>query len=155
MVPTLEEYGCFLSPFMPLSTIFAPPVRPRYHKRLTNLLGFKKLVVEALTWYGSEIGGRMSFDFLYDRFHSLDYPVGYQDDFVDLEERWTSYQCQAFLVEFFGVVLFPSSSEAVSFVILPIVSARPHGFFFFFQLLLYFLRPLGHCLCVWRLVGVG
>ena len=96
----------------------------------------------------------MSFDFLYDRFHSLDYPVGYQDDFVDLEERWTSYQCQAFLVEFFGVVLFPSSSEAVSFVILPIVSARPHGFFFFFKFLLYFIRPLGHCICVWRLVWV-
>jgi len=72
----------------------------------------------------------MSFDFMYDRFHTLNCPVGYRDDFVDLEERWTSYRHQAFLVAFFGVVLFPSSLGAVSFSILPLVSALPHGISF-------------------------
>ena len=33
----------------------------------------------------------MSFDFLHDWFHSLECLVGYRDDFVDLEEWWTSY----------------------------------------------------------------
>ena len=32
-----------------------------------------------------------------------------------------------FLVAFFGVVLFLSSSGAISFVVLPLVSALPHG----------------------------
>jgi len=49
---------------------------------------------------------------------------------VDLEERWTSCQCQAFMVTFFGVMLFPSPSGVVSFSILPLVSALPHGTFF-------------------------
>ena len=91
-VPTLEEYDRFLSLSTPLSTIFVPLVRPRYHKRLIDLLGLKRLVIEALTWYGSGIEGSMSFDFLYERFHSLECPIGYRDDFIDLEERWTSYQ---------------------------------------------------------------
>ena len=42
--------------------------------------------MEALTWSSSGIEGSMSFDFLYDLFHSLECPVGYRDDFVDLEE---------------------------------------------------------------------
>ena len=92
LVPTLEKYNRFLSLSTPLSTIFIPPVWPRYHKRLTDLLGFKRPVVEALTWYGSWIRGSMSFDFLYDWFHSLECLAGYGDNFVDLEERWTSYQ---------------------------------------------------------------
>ena len=50
---------------------------PRYRKRLTDLLGLKRPVVEALTLYGSGIGGSMSFDSLYDQFQSLEYPVGY------------------------------------------------------------------------------
>ena len=66
LVPTLEEYDHFLSLSTPLSAIFVPPVQPCYRKRLTNLLGFKRLVVKALTWYGSGIGRSMSFDFLYD-----------------------------------------------------------------------------------------
>ena len=94
LVPTLEEYDCFLSFSTPLSTIFVPPMRPRYHKRLTDLLVLKRPVVEALPWYGSGIGGSMSFNFLYDWFHPLECPVGYYDDFVDLEEWWTSYQCR-------------------------------------------------------------
>ena len=92
LVPTLEEYDHFLSLSTPLSIIFVPLVRPRYCKRLTDLLGLKRPVVEALTWYGSGIEGSMSFNFFYDRFHSLECPVGYLDDFVDLEERWTSYR---------------------------------------------------------------
>ena len=93
-MPTLEEYDRFLSFSTPLSTIFVPPMRPRYHKRLTDLLVLKRPVVEALPWYGSGIGGSMSFNFLYDWFHPLECPVGYYDDFVDLEEWWTSYQCR-------------------------------------------------------------
>ena len=109
LVPTLEEYDRFIFVSTPLSTIFVPSVQPRYCKRLTNLLGFKRPVVEALTWSSSGIEGSTSFDFLYDLFHSLECPVGYRDDFVDLEEQWTSYRCQAFLVAFFDTVLFPSS----------------------------------------------
>ena len=77
LVPNLEECDCFLSLSTLLCTIFVPPMRPCYCKRLTDLLGFKRPVVEAFTWYGSEIGGTMSFDFLYDQFHSLECPVGY------------------------------------------------------------------------------
>ena len=95
LVHTLKEYDHFLSLSTPLSTIFVPLVQPCYYERLTNLLGFKRPVMEALTWYSSEIRGNMSFDFLYDRFHLLECHVGYRDDFVDLEERWTSYWCQA------------------------------------------------------------
>ena len=64
LVPTLEKYDSFLSLSTSISIIFVPPVRTRYHKRLTDLMGFKRPVVEALTWYGSEIGGSMSFEFL-------------------------------------------------------------------------------------------
>ena len=71
LVLTLEEYDCFLPLSTPLSTIFVTPLRPCYRKRLTNLLGLKRPVMEALTWYNSGIGGSTSFDFLYDRFHSL------------------------------------------------------------------------------------
>ena len=77
LVPTLEEYDCFLSLSTPLSTVFIPLVWTHYRKRLTDLMGFKRPVVEAMTWYGSGIGGNMSFDFLYDQFHSLECPVGY------------------------------------------------------------------------------
>ena len=89
MVPALEEYDHFHSFSTPLSTIFIPLVRTHYNKRLTNLMGFKRPVVEALTWYGSEIGGSMSFNYLQDRFQSSECPVGYRDDFVDLGEWWT------------------------------------------------------------------
>ena len=77
LVPTLEEYDRFLSLSTPLSIIFVPSVQPCYHKRLTDLLGLKRPVVDVLTLYGSGIGGIMSFDFLYDQFHLLEYPVGY------------------------------------------------------------------------------
>ena len=83
---------------------------------------------------------------------SLECPVGYQYDFMELKERWTSYRRQAFLVAFFGVVLFPSPSGAVNFAVIPLVSALLMAPFSF---LLYFLRPLGLCLRVGRLVGVG
>ena len=86
LVPTLEEYDCFLSLSTPLSTVFIPSVRTCYYKRLTNLMGFKRPVVEVLTWYGSRIGGSMSFEFLHDRFHLPECLVSYQDDFVDWEQ---------------------------------------------------------------------
>ena len=87
----------------------------------------------------------MSFDFLCDQFHLLECPVGYQDDFVDLEERWISYQRQAFLVAFFGVVLFPSSSGVVIFFILLLVSTLHHGISFIPTLLSKTIRSLSFC----------
>ena len=84
----------------------------------------------------------MSFEFLYDGFHLSECPVGYQDDFVDLEEWQASYSRQAFLVAFFGIVLFPSASRAISFVVLPLVSALPHGTSFFLALLYKTIRSL-------------
>ena len=69
LVLTLEEYDHFLSFSTHLSTIFIPSVRSRYCKRLTDLMGFKRPIVEALTWYGSGVGGSISFDFLQDQFH--------------------------------------------------------------------------------------
>ena len=87
----------------------------------------------------------MSFDFLYDQFHSLDCPFGYRDDFVVLKEWWASYRCQAFLVAFFGVVLFASSSGAVSFAILALVSVLPHGTSFIPALLSETIRSLSLC----------
>ena len=49
LVPTLEECDCFLSFSTPLSTIFVPLVYPHYCKRLADLLGLKRPIVEALT----------------------------------------------------------------------------------------------------------
>ena len=86
----------------------------------------------------------MSFDFLYDR-DERECLVGYRDDFVNLEEWWTSYRCQAFLVAFFGTMLFPSSLRAVSFAILPLVSALPHGISFIPALLFKTIRSLSLC----------
>ena len=64
---------------------------------------------------------------------------------MDLEERWTSYRCLAFLVAFFGAMLFPSSSRAVSFAVLPLVSALPHGISFILALLSETIRSLSLC----------
>ena len=61
---------------------------------------------------------------------------------MDLEEQWKSYRCKAFLMAFFGVVLFPSSSRVISFVILPLVCALPHGTSFILTLLSKTIRSL-------------
>jgi len=76
LVPTLEEYDRFLSLSTPVSIDFIPPMRTRYRKNLANLMGFKRPVVEVLTWHGSGVGGSMSFKFLHDRFHLPECPVG-------------------------------------------------------------------------------
>ena len=136
LVPTLEEYDRFLSFSTPLSTVFTPPVWTRYRKRL---------VVEALTWHGSEVEGSMSFEFLHDRFHLSECLFGYRDDFLDLEEQLASYRRQAFLVAFFGTVLFPSPSGAISFSILPLVSVLPHSTSFIPALLSKTIRSLSLC----------
>ena len=145
LVLALEEYDCFVSLSTLLSTIFVPPMQPHYHKRLTDLLGFKRPDMEALTWYGSEIGGSMSSNFLYDWFHSLECLFSYRDDFVDLEEWWTSYRRQAFLVAFFGTVLFLSLLGAFSFAVFPLISALPHGISFVPTLLFETNRSLSLC----------
>lgn len=64
---------------------------------------------------------------------------------MDLEEWWTSCCHQAFLVAFFGTMLFPSSSEAVNFVVLPLMSALPHGSSFIPTLLSKKVRSLSLC----------
>ena len=46
---------------------------------------------------------------------------------------------------FFGVVLFPSPSGVVSFAILPLASALPHGTFFIPALLFKTIRSLSLC----------
>ena len=117
----------------------------RYRKKLVDLMGFKWLVVVALTWYGSGVGRSVSFEFLHDRFQLLECLVGYRDDSVDLEERWACFRRQAFLVAFFGAVLFPSPSRAISFAILPLVSALPHCTSFIPALLSKTIRSLSLC----------
>ena len=145
LVSNLEEYDFLLSLSTPLSTVFVPPVQTHYCKRLTDLMGFKRPIVEALTWYGSEIGESMSFEFLHDQFHFSECAAGYRDDFVDLEGWWASYRRQAFLVAFFDVVLFPSPSGAISFSVLPLVSSLPHGTSFILALLSKTIRSLSLC----------
>ena len=93
----------------------------------------------------------MSFEFLYDWFHLSECPVGYRDDFVDLEEQWSSYRRQAFLVAFFGTVLFLSPLGAINFSVLPLVSVLPHGFSFILALLSETIRSLSLC----REIGRG
>ena len=90
LVPTLEKYDRFLSLYTLMSTVFISPMQTRYHKKLGDLMDFKRPTVEALTWHGSGVGGSMSFEFLHDRFHLSECPVGYHDDFMDLEEQWAS-----------------------------------------------------------------
>ena len=145
LVPTLEEYDCFLSLSTPLSTVFVPPMQTHYRNKHANLMGFKRPVVEVLTWYGSGRGGSMSFKFLHDRFQLPECPASYRDDFVDLEERWASYRRLAFLVAFFGAMLFPSPSRAISFAVFPLVNALPHGTSFILALLFKTIRSLSLC----------
>ena len=52
-MPTLEKYDLFLSLSTLVSTIFVPPMWIHYRKRLADLMGFKRPVVEVLTWHGS------------------------------------------------------------------------------------------------------
>ena len=46
---------------------------------------------------------------------------------------------------FFGAVLFPSPSGAVSFSVLPLVSVLPHGYSFTLALLSETIRSLSLC----------
>ena len=71
-----------LSLSTPLSFVFIPLVRTHYRKRLANLMGIKRPVVEVLTWHDSEVGGSMSFKFLHDRFHLSKCPIGYWDECI-------------------------------------------------------------------------
>ena len=64
---------------------------------------------------------------------------------MDLEERWTSYWRQAFLVAFFGVVLFLSPLGTVSFSVLLLAISLPHGTFFIPVLLSKTIRSLSSC----------
>jgi len=63
-VPTLEEYGHFLSLPTLVSRVYRPPTRSCFHKRLAELLGLKKPIMNVLTQYGSGLGGSILFNFL-------------------------------------------------------------------------------------------
>ena len=145
LVPTLEEYDCFLALSTLVSWVYQPPVRTSYCKRLAKLLSLKRLVDETLTQYRNGLGGSMPFDFLFDWFRSTKCPVAYWEDFVDLKEHWVSYRCQAFMVAFFGTVLFPSQLGSISFAILPLVSTLPHSISFVPALLFETVRSLSLC----------
>ena len=64
--------------------------------------------MDVLTQYGSSLGGSIPFNFLLRQFGEPKCPTTYQGNFVDLEEHWTFYRCQAFMVALFGLMLFPS-----------------------------------------------
>jgi len=64
---------------------------------------------------------------------------------VDLEEHWTFYKRQAFIVAFFGSMLFPSQSRSISFSILPLVSTLPHSTSFIPFLISKTIRSLSLC----------
>ena len=91
------------------------------------------------------VGRSMSFEFLHDRFYLSECLVGYRDDFMDLKEQWASYRRQAFLVAFFGVVLFPSPSRAINFAVLPSVIVLSHGTSFIPALLSETISSLSLC----------
>ena len=48
-------------------------------------------------------------------------------------------------MDFFGAMLFPSPSRAISFVVLPLVNVLPHGFCFIPALLSKTIRSLSLC----------
>lgn len=92
-----------------MSYVYRTLNRSHFRKWLTELLGLKTPVMDVLTQYGSGLGGSHPFDFLLCHFGEAKCPVAYQGDFVDFEEHWTIFRCQAFMVAFFSSVLFESS----------------------------------------------
>ena len=56
LVPTLEEYDCFLSLPTPVSQVYQPLTRPHFCKWLVELFDLKMPVVDVLTQYGSGLG---------------------------------------------------------------------------------------------------
>lgn len=143
-MPSLEDYDCFLALFTPVSRVYQPLICTLYCKRLAELLHLKRPVVEALTQYRSGLGGIMPFDNLSDRFWSTKCLATYSEDFVDLK-HWVSYRCQAFMVAFFGIILFPSKSGSISFAVLPLVSTLPYNTSFIPTLLFETVRSLSLC----------
>ena len=107
--------------------------------------------MDVLTQYGSGLGGSILFDFLLCRFGEVECPTTYRGDFVDLEEHWTYFKCQAFMVALFGSVLFPSQLGSISFEILPLVSTLPHSTSFIPSLLSKTTQSLSLC----REIGSG
>ena len=73
------------------------------------------------------MGGSIPWDFIIFQFSLAECPIAYRGDFVDIKEHWTFYRHQAFMVAFFGSVLFPSQSGSISFAVLPLVSTLPHN----------------------------
>ena len=151
LVPTLEEYDRFLSLPTLLSYIYLPSTRSHFRKRLAELLGLKTPVVDVLTQYGNGLGGSLPFDFLLCRFGKVECPIAYRGDFVDLEEHWTFFRCQAFMVAFFGSMLFPSQSSFISFAVLPLLCTMLHSISFIPSLFSKTIRSFSLC----RETGTG
>ena len=117
-----------------------PTLNPAKPAHLTPLL-----IVDVLTQYRSGLGGNISWDFLICWFGLAECPAAYRGDFVDLEERWTFYRHQAFMVAIFGSVLFHFQSGSISFAVLPLVSTLPHGTSFIPSFLFETIRSLSVC----------
>ena len=81
-------------------------------------------VVDVLICYGSRLGGSIPIGFLICRFGLVECPTTYRED---LEEHWTFYRCQAFMMAFFDLVLFPSQPGSINFAVLPLVSILPYN----------------------------
>ena len=101
--------------------------------------------MDVLTRYGSGLGGSNLFNFLICWFGEAECHVAYRGDFMDLEEHWTFYRRQAFMVAFFGSMLFPFQLGSISFVALPLVSTLPHNTSFIPSLIFKTIRSLSLC----------
>jgi len=145
LVPTLEEYDRFLSLPTHVSRVYRPLTRSCFRKRLAKLLGLKTPVMDALTRYGSGWGGSILFNFLLCWFGEVECPATYRGDFVDLEEHWTFYRRQTFMVAFFGSMLFPFQLGSISFAVLPLVSTLPHNTSYIPSLIFETIRSLSLC----------
>ena len=86
LVPNLEEYNRILSLSTLVDYVYLPLVRPRYRKRLVELLGLKTVVVDILTQYGSGLWDSIPLDFLIFRFKLVECPISCKGGFVDLRE---------------------------------------------------------------------
>ena len=91
------------------------------------------------------MGGSISWDFLFFRFGKAECLATYRGDFMDLEEHWIFYRCQAFIMAFFGSMLVLSQSGSINFSVLPLVSTLPHSTSFIPYLFSETIRSLSLC----------
>ena len=121
-----------------------------------ELLGLKTPVVDVDSIW-ERLGGSIPQDFRFCWFGDVEWPDAYRGDIVDLKGHQTFYRCQAFMVAFFDLVLFPSQVGSISFAVLALVSTLPHSTSFIPPLLFEMIQSLSlchgtgsgrHCCCV-------